>query len=180
MAEFLKVDLGEFQNISGEMVMSDPCYEKGIWCAALLKNVMRGTWRVEAIKSDDGEWGVRVAVLRAIHESYSGEYFDLGPELGVDSGQLGIYDASHYHDDSVFSEPSKFGACGKDEWYGHNCDITLDAPQAGIIPYGCVSCSGYGDGSYGSYAAYNVAGHIVGIEVVFIDEEDEDDESVVS
>lgn len=182
----MKESIGEFLNLSGKMIVSDPCYDRGCWCAAKLDNVMRGTWYAEVLKSDEDKWGIRVAVLRAIHEGHNGEYFESTDfVLGVDSGQLGIYDESHYRDENVFSEPSKFGSCGKDEWYGHNCDVTLEDKQAGVIPFGCVSCSGYGDGSYGMYVARNDSGWVIGIEVVFIEDdaegdEDDDDESVVS
>lgn len=113
---------------SGKAVVSDPCYAKGTWCAKELENVRNGKWHAVVVYSDEGEWGIRVSKLRAWHESQGNE---LGPdqsfwdrledkfELGVDSGQMSIFDSEAYPQD-----PHKDQA-----FYDKVCEWTLSGPE---------------------------------------------------
>jgi hypothetical protein len=78
-----------------------------------------------------------------------------GPFVGVDSGQAGIFDASNYRNDNVIvGMPENAHICGKlDKFYGACCDVTLGDVGAGVIPFGFVSSSGWGDGGYESFIA---------------------------
>lgn len=54
-------------------------------------------------------------------------------------------------------------------------DMMIETYQSGVVPFGCVSRSGYGDGGYPVYIMkYN--DEIIGIKVVFISDEDEESE----
>ena len=53
------------------------------------------------------------------------------------------------------------------DWYEICCDKSLSNVGAGVIDYGVVSSSGYGDGGYSTYAVYNQDGRVVGIKLRF-------------
>lgn len=66
-------------------------------------------------------------------------------------------------DDNIIDKPTQndFG----EPWYNANCDIL--SKMAGVIPYGTVSSSGFGDGSYYCYYIEDNS-EIVAIKIVFI------------
>jgi hypothetical protein len=174
--------IGQFENISGRFAISDPCYGIDVWCRGELSDVKKGMWNAEVGIYDAGEWGKRVALLIAIHVDYNddaeGDYVSKVAdfEVGVDSGQAGIFDASHYKDDSVFVNGTVVdGQAEKgNTWYDHCCNVTLDPPNyAGIIPFGTVSCSGYGDGGYDCTFWRDTNNEIIKVVITFITEDDE-------
>lgn len=103
--------IGSFQIISGEVRVTDPCYDEDTWCTAKLSNVKNGRWNAAVIKSDEGNWGMRVAVLRAVHENSSIDVLnfdtqygeEIPQDIGVDSGQAGIFDTAFFKKD--YPEP---------------------------------------------------------------------------
>lgn len=56
-------------------------------------------------------------------------------------------------------------------WYSHCCDLTLGKQQAGVILYGVVSSSGYGDGYYTALRHLNAAGKVDCIAVLFLSDQ---------
>jgi len=178
----MKVEkLGTFEVTSGKLIISDPCYETPTWCQGFLKNVKNGTWKAWVEKDNCGSWGERVMSLAAIHlDSRLEQLIQLDATIGVDSGQAGIFDAGHYRDLSVFVGDSDFYAGSTDhddnQWYGHCCDVTLAEAQAGIIPYGAVASSGYGDGCYECLYSKDDNDEVVKVEIVFIPTEEKEDE----
>jgi len=179
-----KIFLGQFENISGQFAISDPCYDVDVWCRGELSDVKKGMWNAEAGIYDAGEWGKRVALLIATHVDYDenaeDDYISKAAEfeVGVDSGQTGIFDVAHYRDDSIFcSGAVKNERDEKGEvWYGHCCNATCNtANHAGIIPFGVVSSSGYGDGGYDCTFRIDSNNEIIKVVITFISEEDEDD-----
>lgn len=65
----------------------------------------------------------------------------------MDSAQAGIFDFGHFQDESVIEdqELTDFGS----RWFTFCCYQTLDSEHhAGLIPYGVVASSGFGDGKY--------------------------------
>jgi len=151
-------ELGSFDITSGEARISDPCYKVDEWCAGTIDKVKYGKWDAYVIKSDEGEWGNRCAVLIAVHEDYTIDADDPNFEtadidVGVDSGQAGIFDLSFFKDDESVADTKRIASdagriCEDEPWYSICCDRTLSEVGAGVIPFGCVSSSGYGDGSY--------------------------------
>jgi hypothetical protein len=96
-----------------------------------------------------------------------------GFEVGVDSGQAGLFDASHYQDDSIIPNPKpRIYSAPSDIWYSHCCDITRSPLGAGVLPYGVVSSSGFGDGGYDCFICRNEYGQIIRAEIEFIPEDD--------
>ena len=175
------IDLGTFEMASDRMAVSDPCYDTDVWCRGELQDVLPGIWEASVIKRDEGEWGIRVAKLVAVHKDYVDsdmEPMTLAPfEVGVDSGQAGLFDAQHYRDDAVVVDPDT--AVNGNEpgalWYMHCCHLTLTKLAAGVMPYGVVASSGYGDGSYDCFVSRNSDGKIVRVEIEFIPEEGDDE-----
>lgn len=175
------IDLGTFEMVSGRMAVSDPCYDADVWCRGELEDVLPGVWEASVIKRDEGDWGMRTAKLIAAHKDYVGS--DVGPmmlapfEVGVDSGQAGLFDAHHYRDDAVVVDPGTV-INGDDPgalWYMRCCHLTLTKLAAGVMPYGVVSSSGFGDGSYDCFYGRNEVGKIVRVEIEFIPEEGDDE-----
>lgn len=224
-------NIGEFEISSGSVYITDPCYDPGIWCSAELDNIKNGIWTAHISISDRPGWSVgRVSGLFAIQIDlndlqYSLNWQPVKEEIGVDSGQAGIFDCTKYRLD--FTKPySKVGEneynlvsliYGRKEslkefeklypepreiseqafidilkekinnppeypletttdWYEICCDKTLSNQQAGIVPGGCVSSSGYGNGGYPAYYANDKDGLVNAIKIVFISDEEEEDE----
>lgn len=169
--QYTKKILGTFEIVSGRMAVSDPCYKPNDFGYGVLRNVKKGVWEACVMLKDCGEWGVRVAGLRVRHQ-------DAGIPIskddtrrarfmvGVDSGQAGFFDEEHYDDSSLIdSFRHNFGS----PWYNRCCDLTLGEDQAGVLPYGAVSSSGYGDGGYDCRYKTNADGEIDYARIEFID-----------
>ncbi len=102
-------ELGLFEVASGTVIVGDPCYERRTWCAGQLA-VKKGVWKAVAVKG------------------WKKQPF----EVGIDSGQAGLFD------DIVYARDD-------DTWYRSCSAIILKAPGAGVLKNGVVSESGYGD-----------------------------------
>ena len=149
--------------------VSDPCYGTDVWCSGVVDNVKEGTYNVDVEMSDEGMWGNRVKSLTAIHSEYSGHsIIQKAPfEVGVDSGQCGIYDEDYYrqyHDNDD---------CNRD-WYLDVCKLT---DPFGTKDDKCVvSSSGYGDGGYDCFLLRDKNNEVVGFQIVFIEDDEEDED----
>lgn len=165
-----QVILGNFKTISDKLRISDPCYSRETWCSGAVENAKIGSWLAYVLKSDECLWGKRIAELHAYHDDYANHlthtrnWQPVDFEVGVDSGQVGIFDEEAYRGGT------------HDEWYDECCNVTLSSSGAGIILGGVVSSSGYGDGVYTAYTLRNEDAEIIGVKVVFIEPEEEVDE----
>lgn len=171
------------------VMVSDPCYTEPTWCQIKLTDVLPGTYNVDVDKRDCGGWGERVHSLEAIHTSYDKELIwqEYHGEVGVDSGQAGIFSYDTYRNDSIFDDVSQFGQDPRwsaineqegDKWYGHMCDRTLREESWGVYDKGVVSSSGIGDGGYPLYVVRDSNDKIVAMKIDFLldDEEDEQED----
>lgn len=148
MKSYTTHDIGKFEITSGKVIVSDPCYKRGTRGMGTL-NVKKGKWKANVLQSDKGGWKNRVAALVAFHESvtdlsrscYNWNWERQKFEVGVDSGQAGIFDNEQFH-----SEDDNYD--NLNSWYRRCCDKTLGNVRAGIIEGGVVSSSGFGDGGY--------------------------------
>lgn len=177
-----KLDLGTFEVVSGRLIVTDPCYAENVWCCNALETVRNGTWNAAAVYDGASSYP-HVTCLIVEHEcaeSLPVIMEDAPFSVGVDSGQAGFFDAAHYRGDRAI-DPDRTPTEHADLWYDHCCQITLSRQQAGVLPYGAVSCSGYGDGCYDCYYQRDAFGYIVRAEILFIDAEaddmEDDDES---
>lgn len=185
MLDTERVELGTFEVVSGKLVVSDPCYERDIWCAGTLENVRNGEWNASADYVNVEDWGRRVSKLIAQHMDCPddnslirrGTLF----EVGVDSGQAGIFDSQHYQDGSILlqHQPHATAEERKEAWYTYCCNLTLARLQAGVLPYGAVSSSGFGDGGYDCVQYVTNSGEVVKVEIEFITEDELDENEEV-
>jgi hypothetical protein len=162
--------------LGDKVMVSDPCYGLNTWCQGVLENVLPGNYDCKVEYSDEGAWGVRVSAIEVTHQDYD-VVISLDPEdfeVGVDSGQAGIFDYGYYkkhHTDR--NERNHVD----DDWYYKVCTITLSREAAGGVDgLGFVSSSGYGDGGYTCWTTKNEEGKIVAIRIEFITEEYEEEE----
>ena len=148
--------------------VSDPCYDMDVWCAGTIENVQPGTYSGFAETMDTGDWGRRIASIEVVKEGIDPNrliHERTGIDVGVDSGQCGIYDNDYFKDH-----------CKDESWYWMVCDKTFvnNEFQAAITDEkAIVSSSGYGDGGYDCYIGKNAEGQIVYIKLVFIEDDDE-------
>lgn len=166
--------LGTFENTSGTLVVSDPCYTLSVWCLIQLQNTKKGTWNAHVKYSDEGRWGTRCAEIMALHDSEKTPTWESIGVIGVDSGQAGIFDIEVFQNGATVVPREKTRRPDK-PWYSSCGDLTLSEVQAGVIPGGAVASSGYGDGTYEVFVTKNIDEEIVGVLIVFIEEEDEDE-----
>mgnify|MGYP003290466426 CR=1 FL=1 len=105
--------------LNDKVRISDPCYGIDTWCAGTLTDVLPGVYNCYMQKTDCKDWGVRVASIEIRHKDYSHvepeELTDI--DVGVDSGQAGIYDLDYF----VKNREDKNG---EDNWYWRVCDNT--------------------------------------------------------
>ena len=162
------IDLGEIK-LSSRIKITDPCYLAEEWCCNEAY-ILPGIYKCEAVEKYCGDWGNRISELRIRHIDYPDvmclEIFPWSVE--VDSGQAGFFDDAFYQNDTVFEELPAPGFAIGDLWYRHVCDITLSKMSAGVLPYGAVSSSGFGDGGYTCYTHADENGVIDFAFIVFI------------
>lgn len=183
--------VGSFQ-IENGIVISDPCYDFNIDNYTRnseqkyfpKKYTMVGEWNGYVKYNDNG----RVAELQTCHSSINdneltnAKWEKCKGSLGVDTGQMGVYDSKYFKDDNIVGNYpvdktmlTDFKQIPGDRYYAMCCYQTYNKKepqkQAGVIPYGIVSSSGYGDGSY-NYSVIKKNGLICGFKIVFIDSDE--------
>lgn len=186
--------LGSFDIDNNKIVISDPSYEfdektykHDTWkLNALISNAKKGKWQAWLYQHNYKKGGKRNAVLYAIHASIINENdtpdkiknqkWEKIMDLGVDTGQIGIHDINHFRNDldannkklAEYIKPDDMKDPGE-KWYAMVCAVTYnDNPSnAGIIPYGVVSSSGWGDGIYELYSLTN-ENNVIGLKIIFI------------
>jgi hypothetical protein len=177
------VSLGKI-TLGNEVMVSDPSYKIGIWCQAKLDNVLEGAYVVCIEKIDTEDWGIRNSRLIVLHENYvptmnADDWIIHPTEIGVDSGQAGIFSIETFRNDKVEIKTPEKTYDGRnfafpveeegDAWYQKMCRMTLADLQSSYGTYenGVVCTSGLGDGGYVLMVAQNVEGKIVGMTIDF-------------
>jgi hypothetical protein len=205
--------------LGDEVMVSDPGYAEPVWCQKKLTGVLPGYYstfcklyhlRGPAEKSQQKlEISYRVhpasglklrgslpTMLLVVHEDY--ERVSLawerleGVEIGVDSGNAGIFSYESFRDDDhselqerpaplaefhsywVYDDTAGYMEPG-DKFYDLMCGLTGNTVNSwGAYDRGVVSRSGSGDGSYDLFIARNGDEQIVGICIDFCEEDEED------
>ena len=173
--------IGTFVADSGELLVADPGYDledvKDGELGGHVKRAKKGLWTL-SVKYDppQGE-GRRCAELLVKHESVTTSKGLLRSRqkgmIGVDSGQAGIFDARRFRDPNVVPKDHVWKdkpIDPDDAWYSLCCEQTLDAAGAGVIPFGAVSSSGYGDGAYEWDVYRNKSGDAVAVRILFMED----------
>lgn len=180
-----------FKIVSGKMIVTDPCYTIPTWCQGIIQNVKNGIWTADV--DIDDQTGRVAAIYCYNNEAYiqnvnlASQVF-AAPKMpfvvGVDSGQAGFFDLDHYRkDDSIGDSPlAKFISVDEDgdKFYSACCACTCNdndrTIQFGTIPYGAVSSSGWGDGSYNCHGLTDISGNeYVAFMIEFIGKDDGED-----
>lgn len=160
------IHIGAFAVKGGKLMVTDPCYKRGTWCQSELCNVLDGRWLASIEVSNDeetGSWGDRVSKISIRHSDGIPKSFKTIENIGVDSGQAGFFCESKYPKIDI----GDFG--DTDTFYGKVCKLTSGDRQAGVIDFGAVSSSGYGDGMFVCNYSIDADDKIVQAEIVFID-----------
>ena len=143
--------LGVFDFSKGTIEVTDPCYDKVVWCRTNI-DVLPGKYEGTA-HFENG----RVKMLQIIHEDYTATIDDCTfvenyNEIGVDSGLCGFF-----QDKPDFSD---------EEWHSF-CEEYFFNESCGQVPYGFWSSSGYGDGCYTVFEYHNVNDTVVGLTLLY-------------
>ena len=152
--------LGTVLLTTGELTITDPCYDKGTWCTANLKNVFKGLWEASLEFTDCGSWGTRVSALHFNAVGQTGGFFKkTKDEIGVDAGVCGIFENKPNYTDDDWDNLNFWPARGG-----------MAKLTNGFRCNGCWSHSGLGDGGYRAAISKNSDGQIVGIKVIYLED----------
>lgn len=154
---------------SGELIITDPSYDKknaseenSAWMLGKkVRNARRGTWTTELTIGEILDWGKRVKLMVSYTDGVSSGKTETFT-LGVDSGQMSIFDWSFYPpEDDTGSDVDAFSEL---------CyNITSNRQFGGTVGgRGFVSRSGIGDGMYETTVSRNRQGQAVRVEVNFV------------
>jgi len=173
----------DFNVSSGRLFISDPSYTPNDESLADI---------VGNEKAKNGQWSAwceyeesegRVAQLHAyIPVALNGCIREKFITVGVDSGQMGIFDSNKWEDSNEYSGTkfhNKFDSFGSSLWYDVCCNITCNTDEEqenksfGNMDGGVVCSTGYGDGSYDCVLGFDKDDFLVSVSITFI-EEDED------
>ena len=152
--------------IKEKIVLSDPCYEHGIWCSEEIDNMLPGTYdcfikEYTEIKNGKVE-DYRVTDLIITHSKLKKNTNRISKcvtdKIGVDSGTCGIYAEEYY---KKYHTPRV-----NDAWYDKYVCYELEHVLI-LVGKGIISSAGYGDGSYGAYIKKE-GGKTVGVRINYI------------
>ena len=110
--------------LGDKVMVSDPCYGLNTWCQGIVENVLNGEYECKVGFSDEGDWGTRVADIEVVHKDYIGQFLDYHAEdfeVGVDSGQAGIFDYTYY--EKYHMDRNEWPHVD-DNWYAKVCELT--------------------------------------------------------
>jgi hypothetical protein len=99
--------------------------------------------------------------------------------VSVDSGQVMIGDPCYLHDWDANDYSAEAVATGSRDYdYASACAATLSPLRAGELKNGLavVTSTAWGDGLYPVYLTYDSDGRVTKVEIIFDQDEDEDEE----
>lgn len=147
----------------GLVDITDPCYDKDVWCRINNFNIKPGQYVCEYTLNDDPD-DKRIAYCTIIHKDYADnpdliDWTDNIGTIGVDAGCAGFF----------FNKPDYNDA----EWDVF-CEYMSDTEKVNGYPcayfkndIGFWTTSGFGDGAYDVYAAKNENGEVYALEIDF-------------
>jgi len=142
--------------LSKDVCVTDPCYNRDVWCMAQLDNVNPGLWDVYASIDEIDCWGKRTYILELFHRDSTREQtkelsWKERAELGVDSGQMSVFDDAYYRLKNGSEADFEADKSVRDRFYDICCNLSQNYAGiycAGNRAVGVVCSSGCGDGSY--------------------------------
>ncbi|MCX8074164.1 MAG: DUF4241 domain-containing protein [Clostridia bacterium] len=157
--------VGDFKIESGQIIVTDPCYRPYMWCNQII-DAVNGTY--EAYVGDDCSELVVILKSSNCDKEYEKKEIE---NLAVDSGKMGVFDFDYFFNASIADQENN----EKRNSFLKYCRETIyksvseNKERAGVIEYGAVSDSGYGDGIYKGIVYKNKDGLVERIEIIFID-----------
>lgn len=150
---------GTFNFDKGIISVTDPSYEKGIWCRLDNVKIKPGVYECNSfvcVNSKDKWDKGRTFIAQICLEGFEKPENDKGTKIGsigVDAGEAGFYqDKPDYN---------------SEEWMSFCERITKNNYQYLISEHGFCTSSGYGDGYYDVYSFSNSDGEICCLEIHF-------------
>ncbi len=172
LAALEREPLGELMIVSGAVTICDPCYAPPIAASitGYLAGVLPGRWCAHVWRTRASVAGSRrIAFLVMSHRDHAYDVaaavWNRQADVGVDAGMAGIFDAAHYRDEAAVANEVVTPFNAESRWFDLCANRALGEAGAGVIPFGCVSTSGLGDGMYDAYAV----SRDVGIVAVALD-----------
>ncbi len=169
--------IGTFAVDSGLLTVGDPGYINA--CLRFhvpLVGAKTGTWRATVLRAHVPGRGERCAALIAHHASYpcslDNPIWRPVGSLDVEYAIAGIFDSAHYYEGVVDASVIDEARVDENPWYAacarraHGRGA-YDDRGAGVLPFGCVSSTGFGDGGYTCYAFRAADGEVVGVCIDF-------------
>jgi len=161
--------------LSKDVCVTDPCYNRDVWCMTQLNNVKPGLWDVHASIDEIDFWGKRTYILELFHrDSIREQIKELSwkecAELGVDSGQMSVFDDAYYRRKNGSEADFEADESVRDSFYDTCCNLSqnyVGIYRAGNRAVGVVCSSGCGDGSY-PLEVKEIDGKIVAMKISFM------------
>lgn len=173
------------------MILADPCYKEGIMelihegeqssfpvegtaIGGYFPRMKKGTYRVE-IQTIPGSKNTASWVCK--HQDTSTYETEVGLEVMVDSGQVGLffahtaYQAEAVPKDEIQLKSMEYEGNDLHPWYTYMCATSLNYFYQNAM--GICTDSGYGDGCYFAYAFVNEEDEVVAIEITFDEPDNE-------
>lgn len=170
------IELNDVDNIGVvEVMVSDPCYNSdSLWSKVF--EVLSGNYNCFIDKKRYNSWGLRVRSMAILHSDFDVAFlnnngiFEGG--VAVDSGTMSICDCAYYDKYHINDDDQNEL---NDRWYEKNvCSWACRKNYHIADKLGFISSSGFGDGMYDVFT-YTNNGVVVGVEVVFIDDNEDDE-----
>ena len=167
------IKVGSIAITSNKMIVSDPCYDRGIWCAAEIKDFPNGSYDAFIDTGIAKDWGKRVFRMRILKTGTSLRdcCFKVLDCVPVDCATLGFFDDA-YHE-QLHSDKRRI-----EDWYQANVvdAFGVKLEDANITDERCfMATTGIGDGCYTVLELYDADDVLIGLEAQFLDDEDEED-----
>ena len=175
------VSYGEI-TLDKKVQVTDPCYSLDVWCTETIENMLPGKYDTFATVVDTGMLGRRVSELTIAHKSVelSGLKFIkvVTGDIGVDSGNCGFFDYDKFREaketDANFVAEHGDSEIGPftNKWWA--ISDNLRALGGTLDDWGVLSHSGYGDGGYDLYLAYDESEeNVIAAKIVYLHSEEE-------
>lgn len=165
-----------------DVCVTDPCYDRSVWCMTQLHNVKPGLWCVRASIDEIDSWGKRLYVLELAHRDSTsqedGFMWKEHSELGVDSGMMSVIDDVYYRRKNGSAEEFEADETAKDRFSDECSSLTYGFVgnrhtryagiyRAGNKAVGVICSSGCGDGAY-PLDVVEADGEIVAMRINFM------------
>lgn len=139
------------KKFGGTVEVTDPCYERSVWCRRDIEGVKQGNYACVAWVDSENHHTVAIAGIYLNGCIGTHTEFKLTGEIGVDAGLAGFFINKPDYTQEQWNEFCK----------------SLGKKSAWIRDEGFFTVSGFGDGAYPVYVRKNKNGEVTGIEISF-------------